>query len=143
MGVNKFYDIDLPFGEVFERKLRYMFGNKKFEVKTERDIWKTTGNICIELKYKNGESGLETTKADYWCQVFTDNMQIEFIVIFPVQKLRERVKDLVRNGQAELKYGGDNNDSLIALLPRSILLDPHPPISCGTSKTVGVENDNS
>jgi hypothetical protein len=121
--MNKFYDIDLPFGEIYETKLKYILGNKKIEVKTERDIWKTTNNICIELEYKNNGSGLNTTQADYWCHIFQDNGNIQFIMIFPVQELRKRVQTPIRQGKAKLEYGGDNKDSLVALIPKHHLLD--------------------
>lgn len=118
--LNKFYDIDLPFGEIYEKKLKYLFGNKKFEVKTERGMWKTTKNMCIELECRGEPSGLNVTKADYWCQVFSDNGQIKFILIFPVQELKE----IVRKCQYKtLQYGGDNNDSLIALIPLRMVGD--------------------
>jgi len=134
MNGNKFYDIDLPFGEIFEKQLRYIFGNKRFEVKTEREIWKRTGNICIELEYQGRDSGLNITKADYWCHIFQDDGEIQFIIIFPVQELRKKVYNLIKQGIAKLEYGGDNNESLIALIPRNAIMDTHPPISTGTQK---------
>jgi len=73
------FDIDLPFGEIYEDKLKDILAGK-IEVKTERDIWKTTGNMCIELEYKGKPSGINVTKADYWCQVFTDNGEVCFII---------------------------------------------------------------
>jgi hypothetical protein len=52
---NKF-DLDLSFGEIFEDKLAEILASKKIEVKTERDIWKTTGNIAIEQGGDNNTS---------------------------------------------------------------------------------------
>ena len=45
---NKF-DVDLEFGEKFEKSLAKILTLGKIEVKTERDKWKRTGNIAIEL----------------------------------------------------------------------------------------------
>ena len=121
--MNKFYDVDLPFGEIFENKLKHIFGNKRMEIKTERDIWKTTGNMCVELEYRGRPSGINVTRADYWCHVFQDNGSIQFIVMFPTDVLRGRIRYWLRNGLARLEYGGDNRDSLIVLIPRCVLLD--------------------
>ena len=67
--MSKFFDIDLPFGEKYEDTLSSLLTdntNNKIEVKTERDIWKTTGNIYVELVCREAFSGLSTTKADWW-----------------------------------------------------------------------------
>ena len=46
----KKFDIDLEFGQMGEEFVRDLQnGNNKIEVKTERDIWKTTGNIAVEI----------------------------------------------------------------------------------------------
>jgi len=121
--MNKFYDIDLPFGEIFEEKLKYIFGNKKFEVKTERDIWKKTGNFIIELKFKKEKSGLNVTKADYWCHIFSDDGQIIMMMIFLVYILKQRIDSLIKDGIAKIEYGGDNNDSLVAIVPIKSMFD--------------------
>jgi hypothetical protein len=60
----KGFDLDLKFGKLGEDFVKDMqVGNRKIEVKTERDIWKTTGNIAIELRYKGQPSGLSTTES--------------------------------------------------------------------------------
>ena len=49
----KKFDIDLEFGKIGEDVTEALFQhNTKIEVKTERDIWKTTGNIAIEIRCK-------------------------------------------------------------------------------------------
>jgi len=125
--MNKFYDIDLPFGEIFENKLKSIFGNKRIEIKTERELWKTTGNMCIELEYKGKPSGINVTHAEYWCHIFQDDGEIQFIVMFPTDVLQNRIRYWLREGTARLEYGGDNKDSLIVLIPRKALLDYIPP----------------
>ena len=44
------FDIDLDVGLVHEDKVRNIFeGKGSIEVKTERDIWTSTGNMVIEI----------------------------------------------------------------------------------------------
>ena len=45
------FDIDLDFGKVGEKVVEEMFeGDGTIEVKTEREIWKTSKNIAIALR---------------------------------------------------------------------------------------------
>ena len=59
MGLNKSkdikemrkFDVDLEFGQQWEKHIDEMFsGAKTCEIKTERDRWASTGNICIEIE---------------------------------------------------------------------------------------------
>jgi hypothetical protein len=113
---NKF-DIDLKFGEKFEKSFAKMLSIDKVEVKTERDIWKKTGNVAIELASRGKLSGLNTTKADWWAQVLTIDGEIEGVLMFPVKKLIKIVKQSVFKGEGKMVMGGDENTSEIALIP--------------------------
>ena len=62
----KKFDIDLQYGVVREDKIADMLTNKKIEVKSERDLWQKTGNICIEYKSYGKPSGIDATESDYW-----------------------------------------------------------------------------
>ena len=64
---NSNFDIDLQYGQIYEKALALILQDQKLEVKTERDTWKKTGNIAIELHNhaSNKPSGLSVTKADY------------------------------------------------------------------------------
>ena len=62
----KKFDLDLTYGEIREEKIAAMLTNKKVEVKSERDIWQNTGNICIEYECWNKPSGIRATESDYW-----------------------------------------------------------------------------
>ena len=62
----KKFDLDLKYGEIREDKIRDMLENKKIEVKSERDMWMRTGNICIEYESYGEPSGIKTTESDYW-----------------------------------------------------------------------------
>ena len=116
---NSDFDIDLKFGQVYEQTLALILQDKKIEVKTERDTWKKTGNIAIELHNhaSNKPSGLSVTKADYWATILVDDFKIHSIHILPVDELKPRVKDIVRNGNGRIVMGGDYNCSEIALIP--------------------------
>ena len=113
---NKF-DVDLKFGEKFEKSLAKMLSIDKVEIKTERDIWKKTGNIAIELASRGKLSGLNTTEAEWWAQVLTIKGEIEGVLIFPVKKLKKIVKKSVFKGEGRMVMGGDDNTSEIALIP--------------------------
>jgi hypothetical protein len=124
--MNKFYDIDLPFGEKYENTLSALLTNKtnnKIEVKTEKDIWKSTGNIYVELACREAFSGLVSTKADWWAIILTFRGAVEGIAILPTFLMKKRIKTLIKNGKAEYPvYGGDDDKSIGALVPIKELL---------------------
>ena len=61
------FDLDLEFGQVYEKGLQKLFTQKgKIEVKTERDKWLETGNIAIEIRCRGKKSGISITESD-WC----------------------------------------------------------------------------
>jgi len=82
-------------------------------VKTERDIWKTTGNIAIEYKYKGNPSGIAVTEAKWWAHVLDDGGETYCTLLFPTGKLKE----LARKHMDKKRNGGDNNDAEFVLLP--------------------------
>ena len=89
---NSNFDIDLQFGKVYEQALALILQDTKIEVKTERDTWKKTGNIAIELynHNKKAPSGLSVTKADYWATILVADYKIQGIQILPVKSLKVR-----------------------------------------------------
>jgi len=111
------FDIDLKFGESFEYSLANILSLGKIEVKTERDTWKKTGNVAIELAYRGKLSGLNTTKADWWAQVLTIEGEIVSVLMFPVNTLKKIVKKSVVEGRGIMKMGGDEEASELALIP--------------------------
>ena len=116
---NSDFDLDLEFGQIYEKSLALILQDKKIEVKTERNQWKDTGNIAIELynHNKKAPSGLSVTKAQYWATILVDNYNIHSIHILPVKDLKTRVKDIVHNGGGKIVMGGDFKASEIALIP--------------------------
>ena len=120
----KGFDLDLEFGKLGEDFVNDMqVGNKKIEVKTERDIWKTTGNIAVEIRYKGQPSGLSTTDSNVWIHLLSYNGQIESGFLFSVPKLKEMVKSLIKGKIARIVMGGDDNLSQIVLIPIKELWD--------------------
>ena len=62
----KKFDLDLKYGSIREDRIAEMLTNKKIEVKSERDTWAGTNNICIEYESWGKPSGIRATEADYW-----------------------------------------------------------------------------
>tara|TARA_B000000609_G_C24156084_1_gene340548 strand:- start:1039 stop:1416 length:378 start_codon:yes stop_codon:yes gene_type:complete len=122
--VSKNFDLDLKFGLLFEDKVQKMLNCKgNVEVKTERDKWLKTGNICIEVKYRDKPSGLAATDADTWIHLLAINDEIVGGFFFPVDKLKLTVKRLLIQGKAKKLKAGDSNLSEIVLLPIKDIFD--------------------
>tara|TARA_R100001163_G_C5061942_1_gene198918 strand:- start:721 stop:1173 length:453 start_codon:yes stop_codon:yes gene_type:complete len=117
-GYCKGFDLDLKFGKMGEEFTQEVFeGNSKVEVKTERDIWKTTGNIAIEIRCSGVPSGLSTTESTIWIHLLAYNNEIQGGFVFKVDKLKAKIKKLNKEGNLKMVMGGDNNASQMALLP--------------------------
>ena len=114
---NNKFDIDLEFGEKFEKSVAKILTLGKVEIKTERNKWKKTGNVAIELSSRGKLSGLNTTKADWWMQVLTVEDDIKGVLMFPVKRLKEIVKHSVYNGNGWTTMGGDGNAQELAIIP--------------------------
>ena len=114
----KGFDLDLKFGKLGEDFVKDMQeGNNKIEVKTERDIWKTTGNIAVELRYNGSPSGISSTDSSIWVHLLSYNGVIEGGFMFKVDQLRDKIKKLHKSGDLKMVMGGDGNMSQMALLP--------------------------
>ena len=114
----KKFDLDLEFGHFGEDFVRDMQeGNTRIEVKTERDIWKDTGNIAIEIRCNGELSGLSTTGSEIWIHLLSYKGKIEGGFIFNVEKLKEKVSRLHKEKKAKVVMGGDFDGSQMVLLP--------------------------
>tara|TARA_R110002020_G_scaffold23434_1_gene77903 strand:- start:30 stop:440 length:411 start_codon:yes stop_codon:yes gene_type:complete len=112
------FDIDLKYGQIREQLFAdIMLGKEKVEVKTERDIWKTTGNIAIEWQSRGKLSGIATTEADWWAHFLADGEDTKAIIIMAVPELKKKIKQLKQLGIAQETRGGDNDTSRMVLLP--------------------------
>ena len=116
-GYCKGFDLDLEFGKMGEEFTQQVFeGNSKVEVKTERDIWVTTGNIAIEIRCNGKPSGLSTTESNVWIHLLAHNNVIKGGFLFKVDELKAKIKKLHESEDLKLVMGGDNNASQMALL---------------------------
>jgi hypothetical protein len=112
MNNDKRFDLDLAYGKVFEHKVAEILGQSKIEVKTEKDKWKTTGNIVIEYESRNKPSGIVTTDADYWLHnlAMGDDIVLSFLV--KVSTLR---KYIAKHKPRSVR-GGDDMTSKLYLI---------------------------
>jgi len=118
----KKFDLDLKFGQMGEKFVEDLQnGNTMIEVKTERDIWKTTGNIAVEIRCSGKPSGISTTGSAIWIHLLSDNNKIVGGYIFSVDYLKQKIIDLKKEGKLKLIMGGDFNVSQMALIPRKEL----------------------
>ena len=115
---NKDFDKDLDFGmrwEDFVENIRT--GKILTEVKAERDIWRSTGNIAVEVECNGISSGLTATKSEIWEHLLTENGHFIQGFTFRVDQLRKYIMKLHSQGKLRLVSGGDGNRARMALLP--------------------------
>ena len=109
---DKRFDLDLAYGQVFEKKVADILVNSKVEVKTEKDKWKSTGNIVIEFESRGKPSGLVTTEADYWIHNCAIGDEIVFSILLKVSTLRK----YITNNNPRVVRGGDDMTSKLYLI---------------------------
>ena len=114
----KKFDLDLEYGQVREDKIAEMLQNKKIEVKSERDIWQTTGNIAIEYESWGKPSGIRATESDYWFHNLCIGDKIFCSLVFDTEVLKKIVDKL---DTFRTVSGGDNNASRMFLVNLSKL----------------------
>ena len=107
------FDVDLEFGQTWEKHIDEMFsGAKTCEIKTERDTWAKTGNICIEVQSYGKPSGLASTEAELWVQNLVKDGELVCSLVFNTDKLKEIVKSM----DTRTVMGGDNLASKLHLV---------------------------
>ena len=114
----KKFDLDLEYGQVREDKIAEMLQDKKIEVKSERDIWQTTGNIAIEYESWGKPSGIRATESDYWFHNLCIGDKIFCSLVFDTEVLKKIVDKL---DTFRTVSGGDNNASRMFLVNLSKL----------------------
>jgi hypothetical protein len=130
------FDIDLDFGQIWERRICNIFENNgSLEVKSDRK-WSESGNLAFEYKCNGKASGIAASKAIWWVSVLTcqgDPNNTEMILIWKTEKLRDKLRQLIKDNRAELKKGGDGEraelviTSIDELLPDAIHEKPWSP----------------
>ncbi len=114
------FDVDLEFGQTWEKHIDEMFsGAKTCEVKTERDTWSHTGNICIEVESYGRPSGLASTEAELWVQNLVKDGELVCSLVFKTDKLKE----IVENMPTRTVMGGDNFASKLHLVSLKTLIN--------------------
>jgi hypothetical protein len=109
----KKFDIDLEYGKVREQLVADMLQDKKIEVKSERDVWQRTGNICIEYESYGKPSGINATESDYWFHNLCIGEDIFATIVFDTKSLKRIIENLDYKKSVS---GGDNNASRMYLL---------------------------
>lgn len=109
----KKFDLDLQYGTIREEKIADMLTNKKIEVKSERDIWQKSGNICIEYESWGKPSGIRATESDYWFHNLCIGKDEFCTLVFKTDTLRKIVDKL---DTFKTVSGGDNNASRMFLV---------------------------
>ena len=94
-------------------KLQLCLQVKKIEVKSERDLWQKTGNICIEYKSYGKPSGIDATESDYWFHNLCIGDDEYCTLVFNTATLKKIVKRL---DSFKTVSGGDNRASQMYLL---------------------------
>ena len=113
------FDVDLEFGKQWEEHIDEMFsGAKTCEIKTERDKWASTGNICIEIESYGKPSGLTSTEAELWVHNLVKDGELCCSLVFNTDKLRQIMDDM----KPYQVMGGDHNASKMHLVNITKLL---------------------
>ena len=108
----KKFDVDLEFGKQWEEYIDNLFkGMYTCEIKTERDKWAKTGNICIEIESYGKPSGLQVTTSDIWVQNLVKDGKLIASLVIPTENLKELTKQV----PSKTLYGGDNKVSKLLL----------------------------
>ena len=116
----KKFDIDLAYGKVREDLIKDMLQDKKIEVKSERDVWKRTGNIAIEYECYGKPSGINATEADYWFHNLCVGEDVYATLVFKTENLKKIKDSLERKVSVN---GGDHNASRMYLISLQKLFD--------------------
>ena len=109
----KKFDIDLKYGKVREQMIVDMLQDKKIEVKSERDIWQTSGNIAVEYESYGKTSGINRTESDYWFHNLCIGDETFATIVFETKNLKKIINNLDYKRSVK---GGDNNASRMYLL---------------------------
>ena len=113
------FDVDLEFGQQWEKHIDEMFsGAKTCEIKTERDKWASTGNICIEIESYGKPSGLTSTEAELWVHNLVKDGELCCSLVFNTDKLREVMAQM----EPYTVMGGDHKASKLYLVSIQKLL---------------------
>ena len=109
----KKFDLDLKYGQIREDKVADIFSKSKIEVKSERDLWQKTGNICIEYESWGKPSGIRATESDYWFHNLCIGENEYCTLVFKTEVIKKIVDKL---DYFRSVSGEDNNASKMYLV---------------------------
>ena len=109
----KKFDLDLKYGKIGEEKVAEMLLDGKIEVKSEKDIWQKSGNLCIEYESYGKPSGIKATESDYWFHNLCIGDDIYATIVFRTDILRKIIDSL---DYVKTVSGGDHYASKMYLL---------------------------
>jgi hypothetical protein len=119
MQHNNDFKYDLKVGKLAEKNLSRLLSGKNIEVKLDR--WaQLTGNIAVEFSNRGKPSGIETTRADFWCYVVEVKGEQDLMVLIETNKLRKICERYYFLGRT--KKMGDNDMSEAVLVPVNEIL---------------------
>ena len=110
---------DLEWGKTGERVVADIQEGDSTEVKSERDLWITSGNHFVEVKSRGKPSGIMKTEANFW----TVNFYKGDDFIFNITVRTQMLKDMIERNNFRSVPGGDNNTSWGLLVPIKKLID--------------------
>ena len=114
----KKFDADLAYGQLHEDKILEMLQDKKIEVKPERGMWSSTGNIAIEFESYGKPSGIKATESDYWFHNLAIDDEVYCTLVFSTPMLKKIIDKLDNH---RVVNGGDHNASKMWLVNLSKL----------------------
>lgn len=79
--------------------------------------------MVFEIECNGKKSGLSTTTAVTWAVIFSFEGNVEFTLMFNVDKLKKRLLKLHHQKKARIVMGGDNDMSKMFLVPIQEMLD--------------------
>ena len=109
MKYNSDFKYDLKVGQIKEKELADVLGNKTIEVKYDKQAL-TTGNVYVEYRSRGKKSGMATSEAEFYCFCFGETYHI-----IETKLLKDRCRKYIGTNRDRL--GGDSNTSKGILLP--------------------------
>jgi hypothetical protein len=118
------FDLQLADALINERRLADIFAHakiEKIELKSETWQWEQTGNIAIEIACDGKPSGIATTEADMWVHELLRDDKTLLYLMFPIDRLKELVREAYRAGQVRRNVGDDARFDVVLLKLRDLL----------------------
>ena len=117
------FDFVLTGARIREHKLAGLLADSgKVELKTEQDVWRKTGHLCIEYRNNGLPAGLAVTEAAAWVHELQWHGKTLVYLCFPVARIRELAADAWRKMQFAFAAGRNRNNDCVLVKLRDMLL---------------------